>query len=153
MANIKKRFMKDLIYTSTGPILIALNPYKWLDLYNDEITATYHRAGAQGLTTLPPHCFATGEATLDCLKEEGKSSSVIICGESGAGKTETTKLILSYLSRVASRTQGDAVAQRIMESNPVMEAFGNAKTTRNNNSSRFGKFVRVFFSGASGAGG
>jgi hypothetical protein len=146
--NIRLRYQKDLIYTATGPILIAMNPFKWLKIYGSEQVELYHRAGLGGryeLSSLPPHCFTVAELALDEVRCHFRSSSVIICGESGAGKTETTKLILSFMSQVASSGRNEDIAERIMESNPLMEAFGNAKTVRNHNSSRFGKFVRVFF--------
>jgi myosin heavy subunit len=155
LANIKRRFARDLIYTRTGPILIALNPFKWLDLYSDKTVARYHKAATN---VLPAHCYAVGEDAYQSMcRPNGQDQSLVICGESGAGKTETTKLILQYLSRVSSqkkrlsigggeeksaRSINMSIEKRIQESNPVMEAFGNAKTLRNNNSSRFGK-VRV----------
>lgn len=142
MHNVSLRFKKDLIYTSTGPILIALNPFKTIKgIYSDEQCAIYHESLA--LDTLPPHCFKTAEAALRIATGKAATdASIVICGESGAGKTETTKLMLSYLSRVCSAS-GDSMSARIMETNPVLEAFGNAKTTRNHNSSRFGKLIRV----------
>jgi myosin heavy subunit len=142
LSNIRNRFVEDLIYTATGPILIAVNPYKWLDIYNDKVMRQY-ASGAP----CPPHCFSVAQDALVSVRESRMttSASIIICGESGSGKTETTKLMLKYISKVSSRSESDEIATRIMESNPIMEAFGNAQTLRNHNSSRFGKFVRVFF--------
>ena len=160
--NLHSRFSEDLIYTRTGPILIAMNPFKWLPLYTNKHISLYH--GAR-YGTLPPHVFAEMEDAYQSMQRNAKSQSLVICGESGAGKTETTKLMLHYLSSVAgvrpnasqkkaSRRSSVAsadigiIAERIMKSNPLMEAFGNAKTTRNNNSSRFGKFICVHFDDA-----
>lgn len=168
--NVRVRFSRDLPYTSTGPILISVNPYKWLPLYTDDVVWRYRRSGQWGAPLeppaadvdasddagtgigegpLPPHCYAVAEDAFRGMVRLATNTSVIICGESGAGKTETTKLMLRYISKVASNSSHDEIANRIMESNPLMEAFGNAKTLRNNNSSRFGKFVRVYFDDAS----
>ena len=121
-----------------------MNPFKWLPLYTSKHIKLYgSRYGS-----LPPHVFAEMETAYQSMQRNAKSQSLIICGESGAGKTETTKLMLHYLSSVASSDTSSGIgiiAERIMKSNPVMEAFGNAKTTRNNNSSRFGKFICVHF--------
>ena len=130
--NIRVRFAQDIIYTATGPILIAMNPYKWLPIYQADSVARYHNS--ENLDVEEPHCFAVAEKTHRLLKATKDSASIIICGESGAGKTETTKLMLGYISSIASRSAHDQIAERIMISNPLMEAFGNAKTSRNNNS-------------------
>ena len=139
LCNIEKRFEADLIYTRTGPILVALNPFKRLEIYSDEMIERYHSSRYR---ELEPHCFAEAEDALQCMRCGNTNQALIICGESGAGKTETTKLMLKYLSQV---TGFNDIAEKVMRSNPVMEAFGNAKTIRNNNSSRFGKFVRLNF--------
>jgi myosin heavy subunit len=145
LENTRRRFHMDQIYTRTGPILIAMNPFKWLQIYGDDMIQRYHRC--EQIDAISPHCFAIGERSYRTLRETRANQSLIICGESGAGKTETTKLILKYLSAIAS--SGDLeVSAKIMRSNPLMEAFGNAKTLRNNNSSRFGKFISVTFGGA-----
>lgn len=94
---------------------------------------------------LPPHPFTQAEIALRKLRQEGENSSIVICGESGAGKTETTKLMLKYLSKISCNKETEDMAERILQSNPVLEAFGNAQTIRNDNSSRFGKFVRMYF--------
>jgi myosin V len=142
LENIRHRFHIDLIYTRTGPILIAMNPFKWLQIYGEGTIQQYHQCNE--VNKLPPHCFGIGEQSYRAMKSGKNSQSLIICGESGAGKTETTKLILRYLSSIASSGNVE-VSTKIMQSNPLMEAFGNAKTLRNNNSSRFGKFISVAF--------
>ena len=147
LENIRHRFHMDLIYTRTGPILIAMNPFKWLHIYGEDVVQQYHNCAF--VDSLPPHCFAIGEQAYRAMKSGQNSQSLIICGESGAGKTETTKLILRYLSSIAGAGNVE-VSTKIMQSNPLMEAFGNAKTLRNNNSSRFGKFISVAFDSVSG---
>jgi myosin heavy subunit len=137
----------DNIYTRTGPILIALNPFKYLPIYGDEMIRQYH---GRMYGTLPPHIYAEAEDSFQHMVGTGKAQAMIICGESGAGKTETTKLALQYLSVVARPLElrgQDAltVGDQLVGANPVLEAFGNAKTTRNNNSSRFGKFTLMNF--------
>ena len=142
--NLKHRFQMNLIYTSTGPILIAMNPFKWLDIYGDRVVKKYREA--VHLDKVPSHCYRVAERAYRDIFNGEKNRSIIICGESGAGKTETTKLMLHYFSLLADENQFDgSVEKRIMDSNPLLEAFGNAKTVRNNNSSRFGKFISLHF--------
>ncbi len=142
--NLKHRFQMNLIYTSTGPILIAMNPFKWLDIYGDEVVKQYREA--VHLDTMPSHCYRVAERAYREIFKGEKNRSIIICGESGAGKTETTKLMLHYFSLLANDKNFDSsIEKRVMDSNPLLEAFGNAKTVRNNNSSRFGKFISLHF--------
>ncbi|KAH8047669.1 hypothetical protein JL722_12930 [Aureococcus anophagefferens] len=152
--NIQHRFRMDLIYTNTGPILIAMNPFKWLPIYGDDVIGRYH---GRPYGALPPHCYQEAEDAFTSLQRTRKNQAIVICGESGAGKTETTKLMLHYLSVASKRTSarresgaeqgagGPTIAERMVASNPLLEAFGNAKTLRNDNSSRFGKFTRFDF--------
>ncbi len=149
--NLRRRFRNDLIYTSTGPILIAMNPFKRLPIYSEELMLRTHRRLDGGGGTDEgghPHVFTTvGQSYAAMKASRGRENqSMVICGESGAGKTETTKLMLRYLSRTAtSHLSSGEIEEQILESNPLMEAFGNAKTLRNDNSSRFGKYVKVQF--------
>ncbi|KAJ3135556.1 cytochrome c oxidase subunit 1 [Physocladia obscura] len=139
--NLKSRFQAEHIYTYTGSILVALNPYKPLDIFGNATIAKYDNADRK---TNPPHIFALSDATIKNIRIENKNQSVIISGESGSGKSESTKYILSYLTTVTSKSSNISwIHQQILEANIVLESFGNAKTSRNNNSSRFGKFIQV----------
>ncbi|XXQ37770.1 Myosin head (motor domain) [Plasmodiophora brassicae] len=135
-----KRFRDDQIYTNVGTILIAVNPYRDLGLYSPMKIEQYKNRGRQ---ELPPHVFVVADQAYRGLLESGRDQSVIISGESGAGKTEATKQCLQYLAECAG--SNNDVEQRILLANPILEAFGNAKTVRNSNSSRFGKYIEVFF--------
>ncbi|KAF1876116.1 hypothetical protein Lal_00006747 [Lupinus albus] len=131
--------------TYTGNILIAINPFQRLPhLYDTHMMEQYKGAG---FGELSPHVFAIADVAYRAMINEGKSNSILVSGESGAGKTETTKMLMRYLAYLGGRSgvEGRTVEQQVLESNPVLEAFGNAKTIRNNNSSRFGKFVEIQF--------
>ncbi|GAM28344.1 hypothetical protein SAMD00019534_115200 [Acytostelium subglobosum LB1] len=140
LRNIKSRYGKRLIYTYTGSILVAVNPYEILPIYTPDIVKSYFN---KQRGSLPPHIFAIADAAYSSMFEDRKNQSIIISGESGAGKTESTKLIIQYLA--ARTNKHSQVEQMIVESSPILEAFGNAKTVRNNNSSRFGKFIEIQF--------
>uniref|UniRef100_A0A673KW50 Unconventional myosin-X-like n=1 Tax=Sinocyclocheilus rhinocerous TaxID=307959 RepID=A0A673KW50_9TELE len=151
MHNLFLRYQKDLIYTNIGSILAAVNPYKQISgLYDAEAVDVYSR---HHLGELPPHIFAVANECYRCLWKRHDSQCVLISGESGAGKTESTKLLLKFLSVMSQNSTGSPLSERttkveqaIVQSSPIMEAFGNAKTVYNNNSSRFGKFIQLHFS-------
>uniref|UniRef100_A0A8D3DG07 Unconventional myosin-VI n=1 Tax=Scophthalmus maximus TaxID=52904 RepID=A0A8D3DG07_SCOMX len=131
--NVRVRYNKDHIYTYVANILIAVNPYYDIPkLYGPDTIKSYQ---GKSLGTLPPHVYAIADKAYRDMKVLKMSQSIIVSGESGAGKTENTKFVLS----------GQDIDERIVEANPLLEAFGNAKTVRNNNSSRFGKFVEIHF--------
>uniref|UniRef100_A0A672T999 Unconventional myosin-X-like n=1 Tax=Sinocyclocheilus grahami TaxID=75366 RepID=A0A672T999_SINGR len=151
MHNLFLRYQKDLIYTNIGSILATVNPYKQIPgLYDAEAVDMYSR---HHLGELPPHIFAVANECYSCLWKRHDSQCVLISGESGAGKTESTKLLLKFLSVMSQNSTGSPLSERttkveqaIVQSSPIMEAFGNAKTVYNNNSSRFGKFIQLHFS-------
>ncbi|KAH7690363.1 Myosin ATPase protein [Dioscorea alata] len=145
LQNLKSRYDMNEIYTYTGNILIAVNPFRRLPHLYDSHMMQQYKGAAFG--ELSPHPFAVADAAYRLMINEGVSQSILVSGESGAGKTESTKLLMRYLAHMGGRSaaEGRSVEQQVLESNPVLEAFGNAKTVRNNNSSRFGKFVELQF--------
>ncbi|KAK3084998.1 hypothetical protein FSP39_022632 [Pinctada imbricata] len=141
--NLRKRFTENLIYTYIGPVLVSVNPYHNIDIYNQEIIETYRNVN---FYELPPHIFAIADAAYRSMRGENKNQCILISGESGAGKTEASKKILHYLAASSKHTDDvERVKDRLLQSNPLLEAFGNAKTNRNDNSSRFGKYMDVQF--------
>eukprot|EP01114_Cavostelium_apophysatum_P017815 TRINITY_DN5376_c0_g1_i1.p1 TRINITY_DN5376_c0_g1~~TRINITY_DN5376_c0_g1_i1.p1 ORF type:complete len:951 (-),score=287.82 TRINITY_DN5376_c0_g1_i1:42-2894(-) len=154
--NIRTRFAQDQIYTYVGPIVVAVNPFKKLPIYTDEMIRHYREnlqasQASDQPTGLAPHIYSIADSSYNSMMETGKNQSVLISGESGAGKTETTKYVMNYLAHI-SRSKASLefsdpgkIQNQIMKANPILEAFGNAKTLRNNNSSRFGKFIRIQF--------
>ncbi|CAI5979813.1 unnamed protein product [Closterium sp. NIES-65] len=142
--NLAVRYSLDEIYTYTGSILIAVNPFQRLPHLYDVHMMEQYRGSRLG--ELSPHVFAIAETSFRAMVDYKLSQSILVSGESGAGKTETTKLLMQYLAYMGGRaTEGRSVEAQVLESNPLLEAFGNAKTVRNNNSSRFGKFVEIQF--------
>eukprot|EP00250_Pteridium_aquilinum_P005479 c15564_g1_i1 orf=543-5159(-) len=143
--NLASRYELNDIYTYTGNILIAVNPFAKLPHLYDVHMMEQYRGATFG--ELSPHVFAIADTAYRAMINEGKSQSILVSGESGAGKTETTKLLMQYIAFMGGRamTDGRTVEQQVLESNPLLEAFGNAKTVRNDNSSRFGKFVELQF--------
>jgi myosin-5 len=143
--NLHRRFDLGAIYTYTGTILIAVNPYAKLPgLYGPDMMAAYCNVP---LGKLSPHVYAIAEDAFRSMLRDERSQSILVSGESGAGKTETTKLLLQYFASVSGK--GEAAMQaRVLESTPLLEAFGNARTRFNDNSSRFGRFIKIGFSRA-----
>ncbi|XP_020880159.1 myosin-16 isoform X5 [Arabidopsis lyrata subsp. lyrata] len=143
--NLATRYELNEIYTYTGNILIAVNPFQGLPhLYDAEVMEKYKEAYFKELN---PHVFAIGGIAYREMINEGRNKCILVSGESGSGKTETTKMLMRYLAYFGghSAVEGRTVENQVLESNPVLEAFGNAKTVKNNNSSRFGKFVEIQF--------
>ncbi|XP_030385777.1 unconventional myosin IC isoform X2 [Scaptodrosophila lebanonensis] len=141
--NLKKRFQENLIYTYIGQVLISVNPYKQLPIYSDEHIKEYRN---KHLYEMPPHVFAVTDNAFRSLIEESRAQCVLISGESGSGKTEASKKVLQYIAACSGhQTTVEGVKDRLLKSNPVLEAFGNAKTNRNDNSSRFGKYMDIQF--------
>jgi len=141
--NIRKRYENDLIYTYIGPVLISMNPYKDLKNTGEHIVTNYRGRFPH---ENPPHAYALAEEAYRTMKGEGLNQCILISGESGAGKTEAAKIIMSYVSFVTGKSERvEYVKSVVLESNPLLEAFGNAKTIRNNNSSRFGKYFEIQF--------
>ncbi|XP_064461369.1 unconventional myosin IC-like isoform X2 [Ornithodoros turicata] len=143
VGNLKKRFTEDLIYTFIGPVLISVNPYRNIDIYTDDYVNLYRNAN---FYELPPHVFAIADAAYTCMHEEFRDQCILISGESGSGKTEASKKVLHYVAAASHHSSAvERVKNKLLQSNPVLEAFGNAKTNRNDNSSRFGKYMDIQF--------
>ncbi|XP_047544700.1 myosin-VIIa-like isoform X2 [Vanessa atalanta] len=141
LRNLHIRYNEQLIYTYTGTMLIAINPYEILPIYTmDQI----HFYQDRNIGDIPPHIFAIGNDSYRELLDTSTNQCVVISGESGAGKTESTKLLLQYLAAASGKHSW--IEQQIQETNPILEAFGNAKTVKNDNSSRFGKYINIYFS-------
>lgn len=142
--NLQVRFCEQkCIYTYCGIVLVAINPYARLPIYTPDVISRYSGADVQ---ELDPHIFAIAEDAYRTLFREGKSQSIIVSGESGAGKTVSAKFAMRYFASVGGADDMTQIEKKILASNPVMEAIGNAKTTRNDNSSRFGKYIEIIFS-------
>ncbi|XP_023657182.1 unconventional myosin-Ie-like [Paramormyrops kingsleyae] len=142
--NLKKRYMDDFIFTYIGPVLISVNPFKQLPYFTDREVEMYQGAAQY---ENPPHIYALADNMYRNMMIDSENHCVIISGESGAGKTVAAKYIMSYISKVSGGgPKVQQVKNIILQSNPLLEAFGNAKTVRNNNSSRFGKYFEIQFS-------
>ncbi|KAL0646398.1 hypothetical protein Bca4012_044689 [Brassica carinata] len=137
--NLRVRYSQDVIYSKAGPVLIAVNPFKNVDIYGDDFISAYQKKAVDA-----PHVYAVAGAAYDEMMSEEKNQSIIISGESGAGKTETAKFAMQYLAALGGGSCG--VEYEILKTTCILEAFGNAKTSRNANSSRFGKLIEIHFS-------
>ncbi|CAA95848.1 Myosin-1 [Caenorhabditis elegans] len=148
--NLRSRYAAMLIYTYSGLFCVVINPYKRLPIYTDSVARMFM---GKRRTEMPPHLFAVSDQAYRYMLQDHENQSMLITGESGAGKTENTKKVICYFATVgasqkAALKEGEkevTLEDQIVQTNPVLEAFGNAKTVRNNNSSRFGKFIRIHF--------
>ncbi|XP_050118693.1 myosin-1 [Malus sylvestris] len=136
--NLQYRYNQDMIYTKAGPVLVAVNPFKRVSLYGNEYIEAYKRKAVES-----PHVYAIADTAIREMVRDEVNQSIIISGESGAGKTETAKIAMQYLAALGG---GSGIEHEILKTNPILEAFGNAKTLRNDNSSRFGKLIEIHFS-------
>ncbi|KAM9784098.1 myosin-9-like isoform X2 [Syngnathus typhle] len=144
--NLKERYYSGLIYTYSGLFCVVINPYKNLPIYSEEIVEMYK---GKKKHEMPPHIYAITDISYRSMMQDREDQSILCTGESGAGKTENTKKVIQYLAHVASshktkKDQGE-LEKQLLQANPILEAFGNAKTVKNDNSSRFGKFIRINF--------
>uniref|UniRef100_A0A803XZ29 Myosin IB n=1 Tax=Meleagris gallopavo TaxID=9103 RepID=A0A803XZ29_MELGA len=141
--NLKKRFDHNEVYTYIGSVVISINPYRPLPIYTPEKVEEYRN---RNFYELSPHIFALSDEAYRSLRDQDKDQCILITGESGAGKTEASKLVMSYVAAVCGKgAEVNQVKEQLLQSNPVLEAFGNAKTVRNDNSSRFGKYMDIEF--------
>merc|ERR1711883_10965 len=147
--NLKTRYQAKLIYTYSGLFCIVVNPYKRYPMYTERVVKIYL---GKRRNEVPPHLWAITETAYRNMLQNLKNQSMLITGESGAGKTENTKKVIAYLAQVAATGKKAAkkvsLEDQIVATNPILESYGNAKTSRNDNSSRFGKFIRIHFNGA-----
>uniref|UniRef100_A0A452SFV0 Myosin-7B n=1 Tax=Ursus americanus TaxID=9643 RepID=A0A452SFV0_URSAM len=152
--NLRQRYARWMIYTYSGLFCVTINPYKWLPVYTASVVAAYK---GKRRSEAPPHIYAVADNAYNDMLRNRENQSMLITGESGAGKTVNTKRVIQYFAIVAALGDGrkelypsccchqGTLEDQIIEANPAMEAFGNAKTLRNDNSSRFGKFIRIHF--------
>ncbi|XP_028435260.1 myosin-10 isoform X5 [Perca flavescens] len=151
--NLRERYYSGLIYTYSGLFCVVVNPYKNLPIYTESIVEMYR---GKKRHEMPPHIYAISEAAYRSMLQDREDQAILCTGESGAGKTENTKKVIQYLAHVASSHKGGTLGRnkeavqgelerQLLQANPILEAFGNAKTVKNDNSSRFGKFIRINF--------
>ncbi|NXF08168.1 MYO9B protein, partial [Smithornis capensis] len=140
LENLKCRFLKHRIYTYAGSILIAINPFKFLPIYNPKYVKMYEN---HQLGKLEPHIFAIADVAYHTMLKKHVNQCIVISGESGSGKTQSTNFLIHCLTALSQKGYASGVERTILGAGPVLEAFGNAKTAHNNNSSRFGKFIQV----------
>jgi myosin-5 len=135
--NLRRRFYNHLPYTYTGDVCVAINPYKWLPIYTDELGDKYV---GKLRHELEPHVYATSAAAFSGLKNYNHNQTILASGESGAGKTETVKILMRHIAHISNNKYNSTI-EKVLKANPLMESFGNAKTARNDNSSRFGTLI------------
>uniref|UniRef100_A0A7M4ETJ2 Myosin heavy chain 15 n=1 Tax=Crocodylus porosus TaxID=8502 RepID=A0A7M4ETJ2_CROPO len=149
--NLRRRYSNWMIYTYSGLFCVTINPYKWLPVYKAEVVGAYK---GKRRSEAPPHIFSIADNAYNDMLRNRENQSMLITGESGAGKTVNTKRVIQYFATVAAigepgkksvSMEGGTLEDQIIQANPALEAFGNAKTLRNDNSSRFGKFIRIHF--------
>eukprot|EP00966_Prymnesium_polylepis_P137640 3180783-Prymnesium_polylepis.2 len=156
VTNLRGRFEESKPYTLCGQICVSVNPFEWLPIYEKELMSEYIRS-EDPFAMMPPHVFSIANAAyreLDAAQlQSGRSQSILVSGESGAGKTEATKICMMYLARIdalnaltgGGNRSAEGLTERVLQTSPILEAFGNAQTVRNDNSSRFGKFLRLHY--------
>uniref|UniRef100_A0A4X1UK21 Unconventional myosin-Vb n=1 Tax=Sus scrofa TaxID=9823 RepID=A0A4X1UK21_PIG len=141
--NLKVRFLEsNHIYTYCGIVLVAINPYEQLPIYGQDVIYAY---SGQNMGDMDPHIFAVAEEAYKQMARDEKNQSIIVSGESGAGKTVSAKYAMRYFATVSGSASDTNIEEKVLASSPIMEAIGNAKTTRNDNSSRFGKYIQIGF--------
>uniref|UniRef100_A0AAX7VAA2 Myosin IXA n=1 Tax=Astatotilapia calliptera TaxID=8154 RepID=A0AAX7VAA2_ASTCA len=138
--NLRSRFRQEKIYTYVGSILIVINPFKFLPIYNPKYVKMYDN---HTLGDLEPHIYAVADVAYHAMLQRRRNQCIVISGESGSGKTQSTNFLIHHLTALSQKGFASGVEQIILGAGPVLEAFGNAKTAHNNNSSRFGKFIQV----------
>ncbi|XP_065821567.1 unconventional myosin-Vb isoform X3 [Labrus bergylta] len=142
--NLRVRFIEsNHIYTYCGIVLVAINPYEQLHIYGEEVIEAY---SGQNMGDMDPHIFAVAEEAYKQMARDERNQSIIVSGESGAGKTVSAKYAMRFFATVGGSANDANVEEKVLASSPIMEAIGNAKTTRNDNSSRFGKYIQIVFS-------
>ncbi|CAI9549574.1 unnamed protein product [Staurois parvus] len=140
LETLRTRFRQEKIYTYVGSILVAVNPFRFLPIYNPKYVKMYDN---RRLGEREPHIYAVADAAYHAMLRRQCNQCIVISGETGSGKTQSTNFLIHHLTALSQKGYASGVEQIILGAGPVLEAFGNAKTSQNNNSSRFGKFIQV----------